>query len=330
MNHPFTNIGQILALHNKVSPDKVFLTAITPEGREALSYAEFSARAYQTANFLQDKLGIKPGDMVAIKHNDAADLAVLFVACWLVGAVVTQEFNGQEKAYFLWEENSDLSSLIAESIYWKGSQTQLIKLSSRSSQDPDFQTLVHGMSTTFSNKYSEPTLNTPAYYSKVQGDPSIEVFSQGLLLERAKTLAIKQVITSNQRLISYMELGGLINDHEVTLRTLAFFLTPMLLGGSIMIANHYYASVEQDLFWREVADSSLNIACLRIEDISKLTKYARERQTAGKPIHGEGVYQEDIKQLRHIYCPDVFGQEAKHIIQQFTALYRFPVVTNSS
>src|ERR1043165_1539460 len=89
MDLPFTNIRQVLSLHNKVSPEKIFLTVISDKGREELSYAEFSARCHQTANFLQEDLDIKPGDMVAIVDDQPADTAVLLMACWLVGAVAT-------------------------------------------------------------------------------------------------------------------------------------------------------------------------------------------------------------------------------------------------
>lgn len=87
MNLPFTNIRQVLSLHNQVSPEKIFLTVISDKGREELSYGEFSARCHQTANFLQEDLGIQTRDVVAILDNEAEDALVLLMACWLIGAV---------------------------------------------------------------------------------------------------------------------------------------------------------------------------------------------------------------------------------------------------
>jgi hypothetical protein len=149
-----------------------------------------------------------------------------------------------------------------------------------------------------------------------------------MLLHKAQTLANKQIITGNQRLISYMELGRFAGDHEVTLRTLGFFLSAMLVGSSLIIDTRFDPHAQQELFWREVAASRLHVACISIEHIPKLTKYAREQQAAGKPIYGEGVYQQDIKQLRHIYCPNAFGSESKGIIKQFTTMFPFPVITD--
>src|SRR5689334_4465005 len=100
MDLSFTNIRQVLSLHNKVSPEKIFLTVISDQGREELSYGEFSARCHQTANFLQEDLGIKPGDAVGIEiPNDwTADSAVLLMACWLVGAIATRDFDSDKVA----------------------------------------------------------------------------------------------------------------------------------------------------------------------------------------------------------------------------------------
>jgi acyl-CoA synthetase (AMP-forming)/AMP-acid ligase II len=49
---PFRNIRDVLALHSKVSGDKVFLIHYDDNNnRTELTYAEFVARVHQVANF---------------------------------------------------------------------------------------------------------------------------------------------------------------------------------------------------------------------------------------------------------------------------------------
>ena len=88
MNIPFRNLRQLLSLQAKVAPGKVFITTLRNDGsREELTYAEFNARAHQAANLLHTDFGIQAGDAVAIIDDHPGDVAVLLMACWLLGAV---------------------------------------------------------------------------------------------------------------------------------------------------------------------------------------------------------------------------------------------------
>jgi acyl-CoA synthetase (AMP-forming)/AMP-acid ligase II len=326
MNHPFTNIRQILSLHNKVSPDQDFLTGITPEGREALSYAEFSARAHQTANLLQEDLQVKPGDLIAIKDNQPANAAVLFMACWLVGALPARYGTStpveNAKLYLLREDNK-FNPLPAT---YESIPKPVLQMGGKPSESPHFDTMVKGMPNTFFNEYPEPRLNTPAYFSKTYNSDRSEIYTQEMLLDAGEALANAQAITGNQNLITYMELGSVTYTHEVTLRTLGLLMATLLTGSSLIIDTRFYPHVQSEVFWREVAASRLHIACMSVEHLPKMIAFAKEQQAAGKPIYGEGVYQQDIKQLRHIYCPDI--QPYDPLIRQFTEIYPFPIVTN--
>ncbi|MBI1281990.1 MAG: AMP-binding protein [Anaerolineaceae bacterium] len=332
MNLPFTNIRQVLSLHNKVSPEKIFLTVISNEGREELSYGEFSARCHQTANFLQEDLGIKPGDVVAIFDDEPADTAVLLTACWFVGAVVApygvewrKEVNNVPvKAQFLRQHDDPeypMFNYVAQHRLSK--DTLSIQIGGKPSSDyPLFNTLVRNMPNSFFNDHAEPILDTAAFFS-INYDNSILTVTQGELLTAAETLAYKQAITGNQRLISYFQLSGIQYPHYLVLNIMSVFVAVLLVGGSLTIGIPF----EAQAFWREIAASRLHIACLSTDDIIRLIDFARQQKAAGKPIYGEGVYQQDIKQLRHIYCPN--GARATDLIKQFTAMFPFPVITNS-
>ncbi len=329
MNLPFTNIRQVLSLHNKVSPEKIFLTVITDKGREELSYAEFSARCHQTANFLQEDLNIEPGDVVDISDDEPANGAVLTVASWLVGAVVANGVTAQDerhiKAHFFRFEYDPLHesfSDIEEDEYYRGKP--IIQLGGLPTEGyPHFDTLVRGMPNSFFNDYPEPTLDTPAFQSLTRDMNSIVTVTQGELLTQAEKLAHVQIITGNQRLISYFPFSDYVHP-DVVLPALSIFVTSLLVGGSlIMVANF-----EPLAFWRVVAAERLHIACVSIKRIQMLIDYGRKKKALGKPIYGEGIYQQDITQLRHIYCPDA-KKEDDDLIKQFTDMFPFPVVTNN-
>jgi hypothetical protein len=326
MNLPFTNIRQVLSLHNKVSPEKIFLTVITDKGREELSYAEFSARCHQTANFLQEDLGIKPGEIVTIIDNRPGDFPVLLMGCWLIGAIASRSVDNRTKVCLLRNDNVDTYKLFVDTLDYM--DVQLVQLDGSGTSNSDFYTLVRGMPNTFFNEYPEPTVDTLAYLSQTYNKAEKEqVVSQGGLLDTAERLANAQIITGNQRLITYMELGSRTYTNPVTLNTMALLIAALLVGGSIIIDRRFYPHAQPEIFWREVAASRLHIVCMSIEHIPKLTAYAREQKALGKPIYGEGVYQQDITQLRHIYCPDATG--SAELVQQFTAMFPFPIVTNS-
>lgn len=338
MNLPFTNIRQVLSLHNKVSPEKIFLTVISDEGREELSYAEFSARCHQTANFLQEDLGIEPGDVVAIWDDYPASTAVLLMACWLVGAnVFPYGVNWREihltnaplKAQFIRDgyESETTFKYIAQAPY--SEDKFLVQLGGEPTEGyAHFDTLVKGMPNSFFNNHPEPTRTTPAFFSN-DFDTRQSVFvTQGELLDAAQTLATIQSITGNQRLISYLPLSGVslspaYLSPTIAQQIMALFVATLLVGSSLIVGTQF----EPSNFWHLIAASRVHIAFISITHIQQLIAFAKEQKALGKPIYGEGIYQQDITQLRHIYCPDAKGKD--DLIKQFTAIFPFPVVTNS-
>jgi hypothetical protein len=333
MDLPFTNIRQVLSLHNKVSPEKIFLTVISDQGREELSYGEFSARAHQTANFLQEDLQIKPGDVVTIFDDQPANEAVLLMACWLVGAIAAyvvtsqDDESGRVKARFLrfqYDPAYESFRDIEEDEYYNGKP--LIQLGGVPTEGyPHFDTLVRSMPNSFFNDYPEPTLDTPAFQSANRDINSVIIVTQGELLNNAEGLANSQAITGNQRLITCLSISNYQAPPFLASDATSIFVAMLLVGGSLVVNTQFIPHM-QPSFWRVIAAERLHIACLTIDQITTLTAFAREQKALGKPIYGTGIYQQDIQQLRHIYCPDAKGHD--DLIQQFTAMFPFLVITS--
>jgi AMP-binding enzyme len=333
MDLPFTNIRQVLSLHNKVSPEKIFLTVISDQGREELTYGEFSARSHQTANFLQEDLGIQPGDIVTIFDDEPSNTAVLLMACWLVGAIVgfgvtkEDEENGRIKARFIRHHDEPYYENFGEIAKSKSLiDKPLIQLGGVPTEGyPHFDTLVRSMPNSFFNDHPEPTLNTPAFQSVDSNTKSIIFVTQGELLTAAEKLANSQAITGNQRLITCLPLTGYPHLNG-TLDAISIFISSLLVGSSLIIDSQFIPMLQPD-FWRVIAANRLHVVCLPRGNLATLVAYAKKEQIEGKPIYGAGVYQQDIKQLRHLYCAG--GDDADEIIRQFTDIFPFPVITSS-
>ena len=82
-------IGDSLARRELYSPDRL---AIIDAGKEPvwrLSYLEMNTRANRLANWLQEEVGIRKGDRVAVLARDGVEHLDLFFACSKLGAVHT-------------------------------------------------------------------------------------------------------------------------------------------------------------------------------------------------------------------------------------------------
>ncbi len=339
MSIHYQNIRALLSLHNNVSPEKVFLTVVTPQGREELKYGEFSARSHQTSNYLQEDLRIQPGDTVALLDDFPADMTVLLMSCWIIGAVavplpaspgdvvarqlvesaarialIRSRYLPDWQFYSRDEPTNDMHKL------WQG--LQIIQLGGEAVADyQHFNTLVRGMPNTFFNEHPEPTYDAAGALFPLSINPVLWPISQGQLLSTAQSLANRQTITGNQRIISYLPLSGQILPHVSAADSVNIFLTALLVGGSIMINTVF----EPQAFWHEIAAGRLHIACLSGEQIQQLITFAEQQRAAGKPIYGEGIYQQDIRRLRHIYCPS--ADVTDDVLHTFAATFPLPVLT---
>src|SRR5438874_1620274 len=89
---PYRNVGNLLEMRAQESPDKTFLIYYDIDGnRTELTYEAFNNRVNQTANLLANELGVRPGDRVATISYNHADTAIIYFACWKLGAAVAPQ-----------------------------------------------------------------------------------------------------------------------------------------------------------------------------------------------------------------------------------------------
>jgi fatty-acyl-CoA synthase len=72
--------------HAERTPDKLALVD-AHSGRQ-FTYAQFNERANRFASFLQDTLGIQPGDRVSILAQNSSDYYEVLFACGKMGTIL--------------------------------------------------------------------------------------------------------------------------------------------------------------------------------------------------------------------------------------------------
>ncbi|MHA2278894.1 MAG: AMP-binding protein, partial [Candidatus Kariarchaeaceae archaeon] len=75
-----------LAKRAKLSPDKIAL--IDLETDRKFTYKQFNERASYFANFILNKLGLKPGDRIAILAYNSSDYMEILYGCAKAGLIL--------------------------------------------------------------------------------------------------------------------------------------------------------------------------------------------------------------------------------------------------
>ena len=87
---PVLNLGEILAAHARLQPDKIGAR----DSRRSLTYAQWNSRARRLANALLG-LGLQPGDRVAVLAYNCVEWMEIYIALAkapaLLDVVVTRD-----------------------------------------------------------------------------------------------------------------------------------------------------------------------------------------------------------------------------------------------
>lgn len=333
---PFSNIRQVLSLHARTTPDKVFLIHYDAEGeREELTYAEFNARVHQAAHFLYEDLGVRRGDRVATIGYNHSDTVVIYFACWVIGAAVAPQNVAEDDrriAFIL--RNSEAVICLVRAEYLERAE-RIIK---GAADDPDlgapniremvqvggrpnehyihFHEMVKNLPNSFFSDDPDPSLEDEAllvYTSGTTGAPKGVVLTQYNLLIDAQGIAQWNAISGNQRLMCVLPIHH-VNGIVMTL------VTPLLAGASVVLNRAYSSST----FWARIAAERVQIVSVVPTLLQFCLDYADQQLAKGAPIWGDGVHQQDMTRFRHLNCGA--GTLSMALVKAFEERFGLPVL----
>ena len=346
---PYRNIRDVLAMHSKTSPRKPFMIFYDEDGsRSEMTYAAFTARVHQAANFLYEDLDVRRGDRVATMSHNHAESVVIYFACWVIGAAVApQNVAEDDKRIAFIVRNSEAKVCFARAEYMAralriingdadGVGAPNIKELVQVGGTPNdshihFQEALRNRPTTFLGDDSgakaadlplgdggadTPTLDDEAllvYTSGTTGAPKGVTLSQYNLLVDAQGIAQWQAITGNQRMMCVLPIHH-VNGIVVTI------MIPMSVGGSTVLNSRFSAS----RFWERVAREGVNVVSVVPTLLQFLIEFGRERQADGETIFGAGINRRDLTHFRHFICGA--GTLSVALAKAFCELFGFTVL----
>lgn len=324
---PFRNIRDLLSLHSKTSGDKTFLIFYDADGeRQALSYAEFNARAHQAANFMVEDLGIRRGDRIATIAYNHIDTVLIYFACWVIGAAVAPQNVAEDDrriAFIL--RNSEAKVCFVRSEYIERAQSIIMGTDggegapnigaiievggARGGGHFNFHEALANRPTTYLGDDSgaksadiplgdgndaTATLDDEAllvYTSGTTGTPKGVILSQYNLLVDAQGIGQWQAITGNQRTMCVLPIHH-VNGIVVTI------MAPLYAGGSTVLNRRFSAS----RFWERIVREGVNVVSVVPTLLQFLIEYGQRELAAGNTIFGGQISRRDLAHFRHFIC----------------------------
>ena len=300
---PWRSIRHLLAVQARVSPDKSFLIFYDAAGeRSEFSYAQFLARAQRIARFLHERLGIRRGERVATLCGNHSDTALLYFACWALGAVVAPQNLGEDDrriAFIL--RNSEAVACFA-----RPDQMQRARRLIDGDGAEGAGNVRHLLSTeslpqadSSATAATWPTDDAPGpddeallvYTSGTTGAPKGVVLTQYNLMVDAAGISAWQGITGNQRMMCVLPVHH-VNGIVVTL------VTPLLAGASLVLNEQF--SVQA--FWRRVAREMVHVVSVVPTLLQYLLEQADKYRQDGHPVFGPGLEAAQLAHFRHFIC----------------------------
>jgi long-chain acyl-CoA synthetase len=349
---PFRNIRDVLALHTKASPHKPYLVYYDRDGqRTELTYADFTAKAHQVANFLYEDLSIRRGDRVATIGYNHTHTVLIYMACWIVGAAVAPQNvaesddqiafilrNSKARVVFAMHDVLDRAATIVNG--GDGSAGELgapnvqgiIQVGGTAGDIyPHFETVVANRPTSFLGDESgakgddlptrQGTLATATldddallvYTSGTTGAPKGVVLNQYNLLADAQAISSWQAITGNQTMMCVLPTHH-VNGIVVTL------VTPLYVGATTVLNRSFSVSH----FWERVYKEKVNVVSVVPTLLQFLLEYGQAQQADGGTIFGQNINRQMLKHFRHFICGA--GTLAVALARAFENTFGMPIL----
>lgn len=348
---PFRNIRDLLALHSKVSGSKTFLIDYDDEGtRREFSYAEFTARVHQAANFMYEDLGLRRGDRVATIASNHIDTVLIYFACWVIGAAVAPQNvaeddrrigfilrNSQAKVCFVRAEYLARAKVIIEGDADDSGapNIQRIVQVGGARQEDDlhlhFHSALKNRPTTFlgddsgaksadmplrAGNEATAALDDEAllvYTSGTTGAPKGVVLTQYNLLVDAQGISQWQAITGNQRTMCVLPIHH-VNGIVVTI------MTPLYVGGSTVLNRRFSVSH----FWERVVREGVHVVSVVPTLLQFLIEFGEKERAVGNTIFGGKISRQDLTQFRHFICGA--GTLSVALAKEFSEMFGFTIL----
>lgn len=346
---PYRNIGHLLTQQAKASGIKGFLIYYDADGtRSELTYADFSARVQQTANYLYEDLGVRRGDRVATLAHNHSHTAILYFACWMLGAAIAPQNIAEDDrriAFIL--RNSDAKVLFVREDYLERAETivhstdeglgaanieRIIQMGGEATDRyPLYENEVANLPTQFladsslpkgnESLLNVPSVDTPSledeallvYTSGTTGAPKGVVLTQYNLLVDAQGISSWNGITGNQRMMCVLPIHH-VNGIVVTL------VTPLFVGGSTVLNRQFSVST----FWRRVVSDKVHVVSVVPTLLQFLLEAGVKQRDTGNPLFGEGINRRGLTHFRHFICGA--GTLAMALVRDFEDLFGYPVI----
>jgi len=243
---PYRNIGELLsrqAEDHEGDPFLIYYGDETP--RREYAYGEFHEEVCRTANLLR-ATGVGRGDRVAVISPNHADVVILYMAAFLLGAVVVPISAGEDdkRIRYVLENSGARLAFVRDhdveriaSLRPAGVETILQAGQRVRSSFPHFTTELPRHSSRFIPQ-DPPGPDDDAliiYTSGTTGHPKGVVLSQNNLLSDAMGIAEWHHLSDDQRMMCVLPLHH-VNGIVVTL------LTPLYAGGSVVLNQKFHSA----------------------------------------------------------------------------------------
>jgi acyl-CoA synthetase (AMP-forming)/AMP-acid ligase II len=322
---PYRNIRHLLSIHAKTHGTSDFLLTQTDDGTiQRLDYAEFNARVHQAANLLHDDLGVQRGDRVAMMSLPVDTAAILYGACWIIGACAVP-LNPHDTDIQLTQVLDDVGATIwmvgvhdvnrATAIHDQLKTSRLRGIvtvgEAAVAPYPHFDDLVKNLPNTYLGdgapvKSDDDTIKPATQATASLQDEAFMVYrdqdyvalTQARLLTDAWLLASAQGISGGHKLLSVLSL-------DTAESVVVSMIMPLLAGASTMVLTH----PPSESLWRTIIRERVHLAHLNVKTMKSLLEAASAQPNN---VFGEGIHRRGLSRFRHFLC-SVDGLEASAV-----------------
>lgn len=308
---PFSSIAHLLQHRLHSSPHKPFLIYYNEHNeRGALSYAEFIEATRRTAAFMQQTLGLQPGDRIATAAHNHPDTIVQYFAAWLAELCVVPLNMGEDDdrlRYIL--ENSGAKAVFCREEYLSRIGTLLPSAAPVVVSVHDNTATPNGFHERVAQHQPVDFTTTPAldseclivYTSGTTGAPKGVLLIQRNLMADADSIANWHGIDTEQTMMCVLPV------HHVN-GTIVTHVTPMYAGATVVLNRKF----QTEFFFPRIKAENVNIVSV----VPTLLAFLLESNADALDTGNTG--------FRHIICGA--GPLTCELAKQFEDHYHIPIV----